>query len=112
MRDPNLRLTDLLNRGKKGREQTKLMNVKVPATVLNRIDQVATNLGATKTEVVIAILNEGLESAEVELKTWKPPAKLTVPKDRRCATKGCEKERVAKGLCATCYQAARRAQGK
>lgn len=112
MRDPNLRLNDLLSRGKKGREQTRLMNVKVPATVLNRIDQVATNLGATKTEVVIAILNEGLESAEQELKNWKPPARPAVAKDRRCATRGCEKERVAKGLCATCYQAARRAQGK
>lgn len=112
MRDPNLRLTDLLSRGKKGREQTKLMNVKVPATVLNRIDQVASNLGATKTEVVIAILNEGLESAEQELKTWKPSTRPPVPKERRCATKGCERERVAKGLCATCYQAARRAQGK
>lgn len=112
MRDPNLRLNDLLSRGKKGREQTRLMNVKVPATVLNRIDQVATNLGATKTEVVIAILNEGLESAEQELKNWKPPVRPPVARDRRCATRGCEKERVAKGLCATCYQAARRAQGK
>lgn len=112
MRDPNLRLNDLLTRRKRGGEQTKLMNVKVPANVLNRIDSVASNLGATKTEVVIAILNEGLESAEKELKTWKPPAKVIVPKDRRCAVKGCEKEKVAKGLCATCYQAARRAEGR
>ena len=36
------------------------MNVKVPANVLTRIDRLASNLGATKTEVVIAILNEGL----------------------------------------------------
>ncbi len=112
MRDPNLRLTDLLHRGKKGRETTRLMNVKVPARVLKRIDQVAGNLGATKTEVVIAILNEGLEAAERELVGWKAPAKPIISKDRRCATKGCERERVAKGLCATCYQAARRAMGK
>jgi len=112
MRDPNLRLNDLLTRGRRGRETTKLMNVKVPANVLERIDQVATNLGATKTEVVIAILNEGLTTAERELKHWKAPAKVTVPKDRRCANKGCDKERVAKGLCASCYQAARRAEGK
>lgn len=112
MRDPNLRLSDLVHRGRKGRETTKLMNVKVPANVLNRIDDVATNLGATKTEVVIAILNEGLATAERELKHWKPPVKQAIPKDRRCATKGCEKERVAKGLCASCYQASRRAAGK
>lgn len=112
MSDPNLRLSDLLSRGRRGRETTKLMNVKVPANVLNRIDQVANNLGATKTEVVIAILNEGLTTAERELKHWKPPVKKPVPKERRCTTKGCEKERVAKGLCASCYQASRRALGK
>jgi hypothetical protein len=81
MRNPNLRLNDLVVRGKKGREESKLMNVKVPANVLARIDRVAANLGATKTEVVIAILNEGLD-----------------------------RERVAKGLCATHYQAQRRAR--
>ncbi|HYD49961.1 MAG TPA: hypothetical protein VEB21_16505, partial [Terriglobales bacterium] len=79
MRDPQLKLGDLLDRGKRGREQTKLMNVKVPSHVLERIDRVATNLGATKTEVVIAILNEGLESAEKELKGWRPPPKPVVP---------------------------------
>jgi len=30
MRNPNLRLNDLVSRGKKGREESKLMNVKVP----------------------------------------------------------------------------------
>lgn len=110
MRNPNLRLNDLVTRGKRGREESKLMNVKVPANVLARIDKVASNLGATKTEVVIAILNEGLEAAEGELKGWKPPPKPLVPKERRCTIKGCERERVAKGLCATHYQAQRRAQ--
>jgi hypothetical protein len=109
MRNPNLRLDDLVSRGKRGREETKLMNVKVPATVLSRIDRVASGLGATKTEVVIAILNEGLDAAESELKGWKPPPRPTVPKERRCTVKGCERERVAKGLCATHYQAQRRA---
>jgi len=110
MRNPNLRLNDLVTRGKRGREESKLMNVKVPANVLARIDKVASNLGATKTEVVIAILNEGLEAAEGELKGWKPPPKPVVPKERRCTIKNCERERVAKGLCATHYQAQRRAQ--
>ena len=47
MRNPNLRLDDLVTRGQKGREESKLMNVKVPANVLERIDRVAANLGAT-----------------------------------------------------------------
>jgi hypothetical protein len=110
MRNPELRLEDLVTRGKRGREETKLMNVKVPSTVLARIDRVAASLGATKTEVVIAILNEGLDSAEAELKGWRPPPKPVVPKERRCSVKGCERERVAKNLCATHYQAQRRAQ--
>ena len=109
MRNPNLRLDDLVVRGKRGREETRLMNVKVPANVLMRIDKVASNLGATKTEVVIAILNEGLEAAEVELKGWRPPPKPVIPKDRRCVVKNCDREKVAKGLCATHYQAQRRA---
>jgi len=108
MGDPHMRLGDLLDRGKRGREQTKLMNVKVPAHVLSRINRVASNLGATKTEVVIAILNEGLEAAEKELKGWRPPPKPVIAKERRCTLKGCEREKVAKGLCATHYQAHRR----
>jgi hypothetical protein len=109
MRNPNLRLNDLVTRGRKGREESKLMNVKVPAHVLGRIDRVAGNLGATKTEVVIAILNEGLDTAESELEGWTAPPKPVVPKERRCTVKGCDREKVAKGLCATHYQAQRRA---
>jgi hypothetical protein len=109
MRNPNLRLDDLVTRGKRGREETKLMNVKVPANVLTRIDRVAANLGATKTEVVIVLLNEGLDKTDTELKGWKPPPKIVIPKERRCSLKDCAREKVAKGLCATHYQAQRRA---
>jgi hypothetical protein len=109
MGNPNLRLEDLVTRGKKGREETKLMNVKVPEDVLARLDRVAAHLRSTKTEVVVAILNEGLDKADAELRGWKPPPKPVIPKDRRCTVKGCERERVAKGLCATHYQAQRRA---
>jgi hypothetical protein len=111
MRDPNLRLSDLLTRGKPRREATKLMNVKVPTHVLTRIDRVASTLGATKTEIVVAILNEGLEAAETELKGWKPPPKPVVPKERRCNARGCGREKVARGLCAAHYQAQRRQRG-
>ena len=110
MRNPNLRLNDLVSRGRKGREESKLMNVKVPSNVLARLDRVAATLGTSKTEVVIAILNEGLETSERELKGWKPPPKPVVPKERRCTAKGCDRERVAKGLCATHYKARRRAR--
>jgi len=110
MAKTNLRLNDLVSRGKQGREQTKLMNVKVPASVLTRLDRIASHLGATKTEVVLAILNEGLDSAEKELKGWTPPPKPVVAKERRCSVKDCGREKVAKGLCATHYQAQRRAQ--
>jgi hypothetical protein len=108
MHNPNLRIGDLVTRGQKGREASKLMNVKVPTNVLARIDRVAADLGATKTEVVIAILNEGLGTAEQELKDWTAPPKPVIPKERRCTIRGCEREKVAKGLCATHYQARRR----
>ncbi len=111
MRNPNLRLDDLVARGQKGHEESKLMNVKVPSNVLARLDRVAATLGTTKTEVVIAILNEGLETSERELKGWKAPPRPVVPKERRCTIKACEREKVAKGLCATHYQAQRRAAG-
>ncbi len=109
MKNPGMRLDDLVSRGKHGREESKLMNVKVPANVLSRIDKVASTLGATKTEVVIAILNEGLQTAENELKGWRPPPKPVIAPNRRCSVKACDRERVAKGLCATHYQAQRRA---
>jgi hypothetical protein len=109
MRNPTLRLNDLVTRGQKGREETRLMNVKVPSHVLARIARVSTQLAATKTDIVVAILNEGLDKAEMELKGWKAPPRPVVPKARRCAVKDCHRERVAKGLCATHYQAQRRA---
>ena len=110
MGNSTLRLNDLVNRGKQGRELTKMMNVKLPPSVLESIDRVSSHLGATKTEVVIAILNEGLDAAEAELKGWKPPPKPVILKERRCTTKGCDREKVARGLCATHYQAQRRTE--
>ena len=109
MSGTGFRLDDLLNRSKGGREPSSLMNVKVPVRVLDRIRKVADQLSATKTEVVIALLNDGLVVAEKDLKGWTPPPKPVVPKARRCTMAGCERERVAKGLCATHYQADRRA---
>jgi hypothetical protein len=109
MRDPDLRLDELLQRGRRKTEPMKLLNVKVPASMLERIDRLTTLLPATKSEIVVALLNEGLLAAEKELQGWRPPPKPTIPKERRCTVKGCDRERVAKGLCATHYQAQRRA---
>jgi hypothetical protein len=109
MRNKNLRLDDLVTRGRKGDEKSKLMNVKVPTDVLARLAGVAKRLATSKTEVVIAILNEGLDTADKELRGWTAPPKPVVPKARRCKVKGCEREKVARGVCATHYQAQRRA---
>jgi hypothetical protein len=109
MANAKLRLDDLMTRGKTGRETTKLMNVKVPTALLDRIAALAGKMRVKKTEVVIAILNEGLDTADSELKGWKPPPKMVIPKNRRCTVSGCEREKVAHGLCATHYQAHRRA---
>jgi hypothetical protein len=111
MDNAKLRLDDLVSRGDVKRETTKLMNVKVPSAILDRIASVASKLRTSKTQVVIAILNEGLEKADSELKGWKAPPKPVIPKDRRCTVPGCDREKVAKGICATHYQAQRRAKG-
>lgn len=109
LRDSSLRLGELLQRGRRRVEALRLLNVKVPSSMLERIDRLANLLPATKSEIVVALLNEGLVTAEKELQGWRPPPKPTIPKERRCIVKGCERERVAKGLCATHYQAQRRA---
>ena len=111
MRNPKLRLDDLVSRGKTGREVSKLMNVMVPTALLERIAAVAKQLRVKKTEVVIAILNEGLDTADIELKGWTPPPKIVIPKTRRCTVPGCEREKTARGLCVNHYQAQRRAKG-
>jgi hypothetical protein len=112
MRKTKLGLDDLVSRGKKGPEATKLMNVKVPTALLARIGALAATLRAKKTDVVVAILNEGLDAADVELKGWTPPPKPVVARARRCTVPSCERERTAKGLCMAHYVAQRRAARK
>ena len=52
-----LRLIDLKERRPAG---SRLMNVKVPVDTLAAIDKLAKQLNATKTSVVVALLNEAL----------------------------------------------------
>lgn len=101
-----LRLSDL-----KKREYTssRLMNVKIPAYVSDAIQKVADDLGASKTEVVIALLNEGLQVAVGAMKDWRPSKGSRAANTRRgCSVKGCTRPHVAKGLCANHYQVAKR----
>ena len=56
----NLRLSDLKSRQPSG---TRMMNVKVPVEVVTAIDRLSKRLKATKTSVVVALLNEGLAIA-------------------------------------------------
>lgn len=101
----DLRLDDLHHREKAA---SKLMNVKIPTHVSEAIHRVARQLGASKTEVVIALLNEGLDVSAEALKGWKKPKINLPPPKRVCTVKGCGKAYVAKGYCANHYQAARR----
>jgi len=55
-----LRLKDL---GERTRSARKLINVRIPADVLHGIERVARELRCSKTDVTIALLNEGLDVA-------------------------------------------------
>lgn len=102
----DLRLTDLKRRE---RSATKLMNVKIPADLSDAIGRAARELGVSKTDVVIALLNEGLERSAVGVKGWRPPKVVAPPPKRICSVKGCGRAYVARRLCVRHYQAARRA---
>jgi hypothetical protein len=55
----DLKLSDLKERS--ALVQMKLLSVRVPVDLIERIDQVVDVLNAGKGEVVVALLNEGLE---------------------------------------------------
>jgi hypothetical protein len=101
----DLRLTDLR---RPARPVSKLMNVKIPAHVSDAIHRVAHTLGASITNVVIALLNEGLDRSAETLKDWRPRRIAPPPPKRVCTVRGCARAYVARGLCANHYQAARR----
>ncbi len=101
----DLRLMDLRRRDK---GLSRLMNVKIPTDLSDAIQRVAKDLGASKTEVVIALLNEGLDASTLSLKGWKRPKSVLPAPKRVCSVKGCGRAYVAKGYCANHYQAARR----
>ena len=91
----DLRLTDLRRRDK---GTSKLMNVKIPTHVSDAIQRVAKALGASKTEVVIALLNEGLDSSTGTLKGWKRPKAVLPPPKRVCSVRGLRPRLRREGL--------------
>lgn len=105
----DLRLTDLR---RPARPASKLMNVRIPVHVSEAIHRVARALGASKTDVVIALLNEGLERSKESLKDWRPARVVLPPPKRLCSVKGCGRAYVARGFCANHYQAARRGHSR
>jgi hypothetical protein len=57
-----LRLADLV-RATPNSADRRLVNLKVPADILERVHRLARTLGVTKTAAIIALLNEGLQQA-------------------------------------------------
>jgi hypothetical protein len=57
----NLRLRDLKARTP---TVTRLMNVKLPADVADAVDRLSKRLKTSKTQVVVALLNEALANAQ------------------------------------------------
>ena len=55
---PDLRLADL----SRTRTPSKLLNLKVPEDVLNGIHAIAADLGCSKADATIALLNEGIDA--------------------------------------------------
>lgn len=55
----NLRLSDLARR-RRG-SPVELLSVRLPVQLLDRIDALVTRIGSGKAELVVALLNEGLE---------------------------------------------------
>jgi len=105
----DLRIADLRRRDS---SRSKLMNVKIPAGLSDAIDRIVGDLGVPKTDVVIALLNEGLDRSTEMLRGWRPKRAPLPPPKRVCTRKSCGRPYVAKGLCANHYQAARRQKEK
>jgi metal-responsive CopG/Arc/MetJ family transcriptional regulator len=62
MMSKNLRLSDLARRGRGN--GLELLSVRLPVQLLDRVDELVDRIGGGKAEVVVALLNEGLERYE------------------------------------------------
>jgi len=64
-----LRIADLKEHP---RVATRLMNVKVPSKLFEAIERIAKQLDVSKTDVVVALLNAGLDAARAKLSLESP----------------------------------------
>jgi len=64
-----LRIQDLMNQT---RTASGLLNVRIPTPVADAIDKLAKDTGATKTDVIVALLNEGLSGAKATFADMTP----------------------------------------
>ena len=94
----NLRLKDLQVREK---TTSKLMNVKIPLAVSDAIHSVAKRSRVSKTDVVIALLNEALDITNLQIEGWKPPKSTASPPKKACSIEGCGKAPRRKGSAST-----------
>ncbi len=67
----SLRLSDLAQRERTG-NGLALLSVRLPVQLLRQVDYLAVRIGGGKAEVVIALLNEGLERYERQ----RPPRRV------------------------------------
>jgi hypothetical protein len=61
----SLRIADLKGRT---RLPMRMMNVRLPTPIIDVIDKLAADLGRSKNEVVVALLNSGLDQARARKK--------------------------------------------
>ena len=77
---PSLRLADLTEHP--AREE-KLLSIRLPVELIDRLDHACQVLRARKSEVVVAMLNEGLESYKATMGSKKPRTSSRTQKRRQ-----------------------------
>lgn len=89
-----LRLHDLAPRN---RPPMKLVNVRVPITVVEGVERVARQTGYSKTDATIALLNEGLDEFERRRLELVPNGRRPAGRMQRVASGGKAKKKRSRG---------------
>jgi hypothetical protein len=69
---PHWRVAGLMQRAS---HIPRVMNIRIPAAVANAVEQLASDLNATKTDVIVALLKAGLRITETKLRGFRIGAK-------------------------------------
>lgn len=77
---PTLRLSDLTSHPV---QEERLLSIRLPIELINRLDHACRVLRARKGEVVVAMLNEGLESYQALNRPKRQPRKTKAPAKKR-----------------------------